>query len=70
MEYIEAEGRLVAKKTRVETRVPDNNWEAAYNFSRLKGLSTESRSFNFKLLQQLLPVNEHLHQLFMPGQCS
>ena len=63
MEYIEAEGRLVAKKTRVETLVPDNNWEVAYNFSRLKGLSTESRSFNFKLLQQLLPVNERLHQL-------
>ena len=63
MEYIEAEERLVTKKTRVERLVPDNDWEAAYHFSRLKGLSTESRSFNFKLLQQLLPVNERLQQL-------
>ena len=32
-------------------------------FSRLRGLSTQIRSFNFKLLHQLLPVNERLSQI-------
>ena len=43
---------------------PQNNWLNAFHFSRLKGLSTEARSFNFKLLNQLLPVNERLNQFF------
>ena len=56
----------VTKKTRVEALFPENDWVSAYHFSRLKGLSTESRSFNFKLLHQLLPTNERLSQ-FLPN---
>ena len=46
------------KVSRVEALHPDNPWENAYHFSRLKGLPTETRSFNFKLLQGILPVSE------------
>ena len=63
MEVVDADGRQAPKKCRVELLNPNNSWSEAYYFSRLKGLSTESRSFNFKLLHQLLPVNERLSQL-------
>ena len=42
---------------------PNNNWSQAFQFSRLKGLSTETRSFAFKLLHQLLPFNQRLHEI-------
>ena len=64
MEYIDE--IKVTKKTRVEALFSGNDWDSAYHFSRLKGLSTESRSFNFKLLHQLLPTNERLSH-FLPN---
>ena len=63
-EYVNGVQRT--KITRVEALFPQNNWDNAYYFSRLRGLSTESRSFNFKILHQLLPTNERISQ-FLPN---
>ena len=63
MELDGADGRLAQKKSRVEMLYPNNSWADIYHFSKLQGLSTESRTFNFKLINQLLPVNARLNQL-------
>ena len=54
METVDEEGRQVPKKSMVEQLHPNNNWSRAFLFARLKGLSIEIRSFNFKLLLNLL----------------
>ena len=41
----------------------NNNWSQSFYFYRLKRLSTETRSFIFKLLHQLLAFNERLHEI-------
>ena len=51
------------KKTRLEMLYPEHNWASSYLYSRLTGVSTEVRSFNFKLLNQLLPVSARLSRL-------
>ena len=63
MEVVDDEGRLQPKKCRVELLAPENDWTKAFYLSRLRGLSTEARSFTFKLLHQLIPFNERLHQI-------
>ena len=63
LEVVDDEGRQEPKKCRVELLYPNNSWHRSYHLSRVRGLSTEIRSFNFKLLHQLLPFNERLHQL-------
>ena len=50
MEVVDDEGRLQPKKCRVELLAPENDWTKAFYLSRLRGLSTEARSFAFKLL--------------------
>merc|ERR1712030_15134 len=44
---------------------PDNDW-------RLRGLSSEMTSFNFKLLPRLLPVKDRLHKITptTPATCT
>ena len=56
MEVVDEEGRQRAKLCRVEQLCPTN-------LARVRGLSMETRSFCFKLIHQLLPVNERLHHL-------
>ena len=63
MEVVDDEGRQVPKKCRVELQQPLRDWTKAFYFSRLRGLSTETRSFNFKLIHQILPFNERLSQI-------
>ena len=48
---------------KVELAAPSNNWELSWRLSRLKGLSSELTSFNFKLLHCLLPVKDRLHHI-------
>ena len=60
METVDEEGRQLHRKSRVEQLHPNNNWSRAFSFARLKGLSMEIRSFNFKLLHQILPFRERL----------
>ena len=56
MEEIDDVGRQKPKKCWVELLAPDVDWSKSYYLSRLRGLSTETRSFCFKLLHQLLPL--------------
>ena len=69
MEVVDNEGRMVPKKCRVELLNPNLDWQKSFYLSRLKGLSSEIRSFCFKLLHQLLPLNERLNQL-LPNNSS
>ena len=48
---------------RVEVKHPNICWTDIYQYSRLRGLSPESKSFLFKLIHELLPCKERLHQL-------
>ena len=70
MEVVDNEGRQLAKKSRVELLSPDNDWGRSFHLSRLKGMSTETRSFNFKLLHQLLPLNQRLDQILPNNQAD
>ena len=63
MDKVDDEGRMKAKLCKVEEREPDNNWQHSFYLSRLKGLSPQVKSFNFKLLHQILPCKERLSQI-------
>lgn len=51
-------GNLTLKPCRVELQQPQHNWSHSWSLSRLKGLSSSSMSFLWKLLHQLLPTKE------------
>ena len=63
LEVVDTDGRQVPKKCRIEQLQPNNDWTKSYHFARLRGLSTQVKSFNFKLLHQLLPFKERLNAL-------
>ena len=48
---------------RVENLFPQNDWELSWKRCRTKGLSSEMISFNFKVLHQLLPVKNRIHEI-------
>ena len=51
---------------------PHNDWQLSWRLCRLRGLSSEMMSFNFKLLHHLLPVRSRLHQITSatPPNCT
>ena len=59
----ERAGQRVQIQCRVEMLVPTNDWPKSFHLSRLKGLSTQIRSFIFKLLHQILPVRDRLNHI-------
>ena len=63
MEKVDDEGRMKAKLCKVEEREPGINWQLSFQLARLKGLSPQIKSFNFKLLHQILPCKERLSQI-------
>ena len=63
MEKVDDEGRMVSKLCKVEEREPDTNWQLSYYLGRLKGLSPQNKSFNFKMIHQILPVKERVRQI-------
>merc|ERR1711888_292360 len=50
----------------------DNDWQISWKLCRLRGLSSEMTSFNFKLLHRLLPVKDRLHKITptTPATCT
>ena len=48
---------------RVETKNLNVRWADVYAASRIKGLSPDNKSFLFKLIHELLPSKDRLHQL-------
>ena len=63
MEEMDEDGRRQLKKCRIEILYPDNDWQKSYQLCRLRGLSTEIRSFCFKLVHQILPFKDRTSQL-------
>ena len=63
MEVIDEEGRMKHRLSKLEERDPDNDWNRSFYLARLRGLSPAIKSFNFKLLQRILPCKERLNQL-------
>ena len=63
MEIIDDEGRMVPNLCKVEEREPHHDWHLAFHLARLKGLSPQVKSFNFKLLHLLLPCKERLNHM-------
>ena len=63
MEKIVDECRMVAKKCKVEEREPESSCHLSYHLARLKGLSPQIKSFNFKMIHQILPCKERLSQI-------
>ena len=51
---------------------PNNDWQISWKLFRLRGLSSEMISFNFKLLHRLLPVKDRLHRITptTPATCT
>ena len=64
MEVVDDQGRKMARKCRIDQLPPDNDLKRDYYFSRLRGLSMDTRSFNLKLLHQILPFKERLSYIF------
>ena len=52
---------------RVEIQCPQNDWSKSWSLERLKGLSSASMSFLWKLLHQLLPTRERQHRILRDG---
>ena len=63
MVRIDEDGRMEKKKCKVEEEDPASDWNLCHRLSRLKGLSPQVKSFNFKLLHRILPCKERLSQL-------
>ena len=63
MEVVDAEDRMVPKKSKVEERHPEIDWQLATHVSRIRGLSPEIKSFNFKLVNLILPSKVRISQL-------
>ena len=63
------QGRQMPKKCRVELQHPDIDWQKSFYLSRLRGLTSAIRSFCFKMLHGLLPLNERLHKM-LPNNTS
>ena len=63
MVTVDDEGRMLPRLCKVEEREPQHDWIRAFSLARLKGFSPEVKSFNFKLLHQLLPCRERLNQM-------
>ena len=59
----DGEGRREDKRCRVEELEPVVDWRRSFSLARLKGLSTNHKSFLFRLLHQLLPTGERVHRL-------
>ena len=57
------DGQRVQIQCRVEMLNPSNDWSKSFHLSRLKGLSSQIRSFLFKLLHQILPVRDRLNHI-------
>ena len=66
MEKIDNEGRMKAKLCKVEEKYPNPNWQHIFQLSRLKGMSPGTKSFNFKLIHEILPCKARLSQ-FLPA---
>ena len=60
---IDEEGRMELIPCKVEERNPQFEWSETYRLCRLKGLDSETKSFLFKLVHQLLPSKERVHHL-------
>ena len=54
---------MLPKKSKVEERWPNLDWQLGIHLSRLKGMSPDTKSFNFKLINLLLPCRERTSQL-------
>ena len=54
---------MVAKLCTVEEREPDSKWQPSYYLARLNGLSPLIKSFNFKMIHQILPCKERVSQI-------
>ena len=52
---------------RVEIQCPQNDWPKSWSLARLKGLSSTSMTFLWKLLHQLLPTRERQHRILRDG---
>ena len=46
---------LESRKNRMEEQDPHHDWNLSYDLSRMRGLSPDLKSFNFKLLNVLIP---------------
>ena len=57
------EGRMVAKKCKLEDLHPGLNYQLSYHLGRVKGLTPEVKSFNFKLIHMILPSKERISQI-------
>ena len=55
------DGDLTTKKCKAELMFPLMDWEGTWKLARLNGISNESRSFLFRMLQNLHPTKGRLH---------
>ena len=49
--------------SKLEGRLPGIDWSQSYSLARKFGLSPDQKSFNFKLIQSLLPTRDRLARI-------
>ena len=57
------EGRTKSKLCAIEEKDPEKDWQHSFYLSRLKGMSPEVKSFNFKLLHNILPTKSRVSRI-------
>ena len=63
MVTVDDEDRRLPRLCKVEEREPQYDWSQGFYLARLKGFSPEVKTFNFKLIHQLLPTRERMNQM-------
>ena len=56
---------MVLRMSRVEERDPEYDWQLSYVMARKKGLDPDKKSFNFVLINGLLPYRDRLSELLL-----
>ena len=60
---VHGEDRMMSIPCKLEERYPLAPWTDIYRLSRLKDLSSQAKSFLFKLVYEILPSNERINHL-------
>ena len=55
---------------RPEIRSPENDWSLVWQKARTKGIGTETTSFQFKVLHDLLPTQERISRIGVAGDAQ
>ena len=70
LEEVGPDGEYKLVPCRVELQAPAHDWTRSWSMARMKGLTSSSMTFLWKLLHQLLPTRERQNRILQDGTGS